>query len=128
MTHLLYIGLFGAVGAVSRYLMSGWAAYWFGEGFPYGTLLVNVLGCFLLGVLFHLGMTTDLFTKETREALAFGFLGGLTTFSTFGLETYRRLEDGTWLLAAGNVAANVVVGLIAVWAGITLARAVFGGA
>ena len=108
--------------------MSGWSVRLFGDGFPYGTLLVNVLGCFLIGVLAHIGLTTDLLPKETREALGIGFLGGLTTFSTFGWETFRGLEDSAWSFAAGNVAANVLAGLTAVWAGVTVARALFGGA
>ena len=127
MMHLIFIGIGGAIGAVCRYLISGWTLRWLGEGFPYGTLAVNVAGCFLLGALAHIGLTTNLLQRETREAIGIGFLGGLTTFSTFGLETYRSLEDGAWGPAIANVVANVLAGLFAVWAGLTLARALFGG-
>ena len=122
------IGLFGACGAVSRYAVGVTVFRWLGEGFAYGTLAVNVLGCFLLAVLAHLGTTTDLLEPDLRLALGVGFLGAFTTFSTFGYETMTYLEDGDWLLAAANVSANLVLGLVAVWAGLTLARYVYGGA
>ena len=122
------IGLFGAFGAVSRYAVGVTVFRWLGEGFAYGTLVVNVLGCFLLALLAHLGTTTDLVSPELRLVLGVGFLGAFTTFSTFGYETLTYLEDGDWVLAAANVVANLVFGLVAVWAGLTLARYVYGGA
>ena len=120
--------MFGALGAISRYAISGWVPQWFGTGFPYGTLVVNVVGCFLLGVVMYLGLTTtSVMSETTRTVLAIGFLGSFTTFSTFGYETFRYLEDGARWLAFVNVAANVLLGLAAVWAGLALARTVWGG-
>ena len=122
MTHLLLIGCCGAVGAVSRYLVGKWMVIWFGDAFPIGTLLVNVVGCCLLGFVAQFGLESTSLSKETREVIGVGFLGGLTTFSTFGWETFRRLQEGSWSIAAGNVVANLVAGLLAVWLGATVAK------
>ena len=78
---------------------------WFGDAFPIGTLVVNVIGCCLLGFVAQFGIESTSLSKETREVIGVGFLGGLTTFSTFGWETFRRLQEGLWGVAAGNVAA-----------------------
>jgi len=122
MTHLLLIGCFGAAGAVSRYLVSKWMLIWFGDAFPIGTLLVNVIGCCLLGIVAQFSIESTAISKETREVIGVGFLGGLTTFSAFGWDTFRRLQEGMWGAAAGNVTANLIGGLLAVWLGATLAR------
>ena len=124
----MLIGIFGGAGAISRYLASGFAVRWFGESFPAGTLIVNVAGCFAIGVFYHLSQTTTLITDEWRAGLGIGFLGGLTTFSTFGYETFVRLEDGLWKAAGLNIFLNMVLGLAAVWLGVILARLLFGGA
>ncbi len=128
MDKVLFVAVGGAFGAVSRYAVSGWALALFGAGFPYGTLAVNVIGCFLLGALMHVGTATELIPEVWRVGLSIGFLGGLTTFSTFGYETYVGLEEGQWLVPVGNVAANLILGLTAVWAGMLLARIWVGGA
>jgi CrcB protein len=128
MMKLLLIALFGAAGAVSRYLASGFAIRWFGESFPAGTLIVNVAGCFLIGVLYHLGQAGTLINDEWRAGLRVGFLGGLTTFSTFGYETFERLEAGLWRAAGINIFLNVLLGLAAVWLGVILAKLLFSGA
>jgi len=127
MTHLFLIGCCGAAGAVLRYLISKWMAIWFGEGFPLGTLVVNVIGCCLLGLVAQLSLDSTAISKESREVIGVGFLGGLTTFSAFGWDTFRRLQEGLWGAAAGNVAANLVAGLLAVWLGATLARIIATG-
>ena len=124
----LLIALFGAVGAVARYGSGLLVVHGLGYRFTYATLAVNVLGCFLLAMLAHVSTTTDLISPELRIALAVGFLGAFTTFSTFGYETMKFAEDGVWHLALGNVAANLVLGLAAVWGGFAVARYVFGGA
>ena len=124
MWKILFIGAFGAAGAISRYLVTMLAVYWFGTGFPVGTLVVNVVGCLLFGMLFHVAQTTEILSDEWRHGLGVGFLGGLTTFSTFGYETYARLENSHWRAAGANVLLNLVLGLLAVWAGISLSRTI----
>ena len=122
MMQMFLIGCCGAVGAVSRYMISKWMLLWFGDTFPVGTLVVNVLGCCLLGFVAQFSSESTAMSKETRDVLAVGFLGGLTTFSAFGWDTFRRLQEGMWGAAAGNVAGNLIAGLLAVWLGATLAR------
>lgn len=124
---ILFIAVTGAAGAVGRYVLSGWTYHFLGERFPYGTLAVNVLGCFLLGVVQQIGEQTNLFTQETRIAIAVGFLGALTTYSTFSFETIKLLEENRWSPALTNVGVHLLLGLFAVWAGITLVRALMGG-
>ena len=112
----------GAVGAVARYGVYVAAGRLLGHGFPWATLIVNVVGCFLLGTLYELTETTLLISGEWRHALGVGFLGGLTTFSTFGYETHTHLQSSLWRHAAVNVVLNVALGLLAVWAGISIAK------
>ena len=107
---LIAIGFAGALGALARYGVSLAALRWFGEDFPYGTLGVNLAGCFLLGVLAELTMEDAGLAPQTRAILGTGFLGAFTTFSTFGVETYRAMQVGAWGVAASNVALNVVGG------------------
>ncbi len=96
MFQILLIALFGAVGAVGRYSISGFVYRGLGESFPYGTLVVNLLGCFLLGLVIHIGQTTDWISPMYRQALTIGTLGALTTFSTFSYETLMQFEAGQW--------------------------------
>jgi CrcB protein len=127
MREILLLAIAGAIGTLSRYALSGWAYRLFGEGFAYGTLLVNVAGCLLLGFIMHLSLSTDIVSPEWRLAVTVGFLGAFTTFSTFGYETLRYVEDGSWRLALGNVGANLLLGLGATWIGFGASRALFGG-
>ena len=124
----LYIAIAGALGALSRWGISlaGQAA--FGSSFAWGTLIANVLGCFLLGFLMHVGLVSDKIPPSLRTAITVGFLGALTTFSTFSFETVKYLEDGSWMLAAGNIAANLIVGLTATIGGLALGRFLLGAA
>ena len=122
MWKILLIGAFGGAGAISRYLVTTLAVYWFGTAFPIGTLVVNVVGCFLLGLLFQVAQTSDLLSDDWLHGISVGFLGGLTTFSTLGYETYARLENSMWRAATANVLLNLALGLLAVWAGISVAR------
>lgn len=116
------IALFGALGCLARYLLSGWVHDLAGRGFPYGTLAVNVVGAFLIGLIMEFGLRTTLIPQELRVGLTIGFLGGLTTFSTFSYETYRLLEEGDFVAATVNVLASVLVCLVCTWAGILTAR------
>jgi fluoride exporter len=119
---LFYIGIFGAAGCLSRYLVSGWAYSLAGRGFPYGTLAVNVLGSFLLGLLMEGSLRSTLISPEVRMGIAIGFLGGFTTFSTFSYETLRLLEEGSYLYAGANILLNVTVCIVFAALGIFLAR------
>jgi len=120
--HLLYIGLFGAFGCLSRYLVSGWVYAWLGRGWPFGTLAVNILGSLLLGLVMEGSLRTALLGPGLRMGITVGFMGGFTTFSTFSFETVRLLEEGSWLLAGANAAANLVFCLLGAGIGIMLAR------
>ena len=114
----LYAGIAvcGSLGAITRFAVSSWASQW--PNFPYGTLIVNVIGCFLLGALAYSPLTDLTFvTPQMRTAVGTGFLGALTTFSTFGVETFDRIEKNEWHLAGLNIAANIALGLLAVWLG-----------
>lgn len=118
MTQLLLVGIGGFVGSVLRYWVSGMVQGRFQpSSFPYGTLTVNVIGCFIIGVLYQLGETRAIFTAETRLLVFVGFLGGFTTFSTFGNETVNLMRLETFGIAAVNIAAHIILGLGAVWLG-----------
>ena len=125
MQSLFLVGIAGAAGAVSRYGVGILAERSLGSHFAFGTLLVNVLGCLALGFLLELDRGTALVTHPLRMLLAVGFLGAFTTFSTFGYETLRYLQDGASHLALLNVSANLVLGLGAVWLGFMTARQVW---
>jgi CrcB protein len=119
---IVSIALFGALGCVSRYYLSGWVYSLFGRGFPYGTFIVNILGAFVIGLLMEFSTRSTLIPADLRTGLTVGFLGGLTTFSTFSYETFRLLEDGEFLVASANILASVLVCLIFTWSGIFVAR------
>ena len=119
---LLLIALFGALGCLLRYGLSGWVHGALGRGFPYGTLAVNVLGAFLVGFVMELGLRSTLITAELRTGLTIGFLGGLTTFSTFSYETFKLLEDGELLTAGVNAIGSVATCVLLTWLGIVAAR------
>ena len=108
MTRFLWICLGGAAGTGARYLLSGWLLRAAGPGFPWGTLAVNVIGSFLLGVLLQLSRATDL-----RLALTIGVMGGFTTYSSFNFETLQYLLRDEWLTAFAYVAATLLVCLTA---------------
>lgn len=119
---LVYIGVFGGLGCLSRYLVSGWVYALLGRSLPYGTLAVNVLGSFLLGLVMEGSLRSALLSPEVRLGITIGFLGGFTTFSTFSFETIRLLEEGSLFQAGANVLLNVVVCIIFAGLGIYLAR------
>ena len=124
---LLLIALAGSVGALSRYGLNSLVSNVFGDKFALGTLTVNVLGCFLLGFVMHISLSTDIISVEIRNAVTIGFLGAFTTFSTFSYETFKYIENGEWLFAGANVALNVIVGLAATIIGLAFARLIVGG-
>jgi CrcB protein len=122
MSKLFLIGLAGFVGTVGRYGLSVVVAKRYGETFPLGTLAVNLIGCFLVGLLFHLMQERFLVNQNLRTIILVGLLGGFTTFSSFGLQTFTLLQDGEFGFAALNLGVSNVLGLLLVWAGYTLAR------
>ena len=122
METILFVAIGGGVGSVTRYLTSVWAAERFGVPFPYGTLLVNVVGCYLIGLFMVLATERFMLPAHWRLLVASGFLGGLTTFSSFGYETLKLVQDGELLPAVQNVAANLFTGLAATWIGIISGR------
>jgi len=119
---LVYITLFGGLGCLSRYLVSGWVYALAGRALPWGTLAVNVLGSFLLGLLMESGLRTSLLPADIRVGLTTGFMGGFTTFSTFSYETVRLLEEGSYLQAGANMVLNLVVCVVCALLGIWVAR------
>ena len=123
MEQIAYIAVWGALGCLARYFLSGWVYALLGRGFPYGTLVVNVIGAFLIGLIMEFSIRSALVSPTLRTALTIGFLGGLTTFSTFSFETFRLLEEGALLTACGNVLLSVVCCLACTWLGIVVARA-----
>ena len=126
MSRFLWICAGGAAGTAARYLLSGWALAVLGTAFPWGTLAVNAIGSFLIGAVMHVGLATRLLSPTARIALTTGVLGGFTTYSAFNYETLRFLEEGAFRPAFVNVAAMLLVCLIAGAAGLGLARLAVG--
>jgi len=118
----LSIAVFGGFGCLSRYLVSGWVYALVGRSLPYGTMFVNILGSFLLGLLMEGSLRSTLMSPEVRMGITTGFMGGFTTFSTFSYETVRLLEEGSYMQAGANVLLNVTVCLVFAGLGIYLAR------
>ncbi len=110
----LLLAAAGAAGSLSRYLLAGFVQSFAGSGFAWGTLSVNLIGCFGAGLLFALGERYGVFSEAVRSALLIGFFGAFTTFSTFALETWLLLREGAWWLAAGGFLAHNALGIGAV--------------
>ena len=119
---LVFIAVGGAAGAVSRYLIQGWVEDLAGGRFPWGTFAVNISGSFVLGVVFALAMDRAIMSPEIRVPLMIGFIGSYTTFSTLMLESWRLVEEGDYLFMFGNLIGSVVIGMLAVIAGLALGR------
>lgn len=116
------LGLAGAAGTLARYWLSGLVQRYSREGFPLGTLVVNIVGCFVAGFIMYMVHEQQRFTPETRVILTVGLLGGFTTFSAFGYETLQLIRIGAVLPAALSICGNVVVGTCAVWLGSVAGR------
>lgn len=122
----LWVALGSALGGVARYWCSGIIARQFGETFPLGTLAVNVVGSFLIGLIATISGTDGRFIipAEARQFMMVGILGGFTTFSSFSLQTLTLARDGQWLLVGANIVGSVVLCLVMVWAGHMLAMVI----
>ncbi|WP_437580526.1 fluoride efflux transporter CrcB [Sorangium sp. So ce887] len=122
MDRWFWIGLGGAAGTLARYGLSTWCQQRFGAGFPYGTLAVNVIGSFLLGVIMQVAATTELLSPTLRLGLGAGVMGGFTTYSSFNYETLKLFEDRAWMTGVVNVVVTVVGCLLAGVLGMAFAR------
>ncbi len=124
MNKLLLIALAGGVGTLARYGLSGLVYRLAGTNFPWGTSVVNILGCFVFGLLWVLGEGRLAISGEARAIILVGFMGAFTTFSTFIFETGGLLREAQWTLALGNLALQNLVGIAALWIGFMAGRAV----
>ena len=117
----LLIGMGGFLGAIMRYLLGNYVQNWSKiSDFPIGTLVVNLVGCSLIGALAQLAEIRDIFTPETSSLIFLGFLGAFTTFSTFSSDSFNLFQEGNSLLFYLNIGASVIFGLFAVWLGRTI--------
>lgn len=124
MLKLISIGIGGFLGAISRYLISKWATTQGESILPYGTLMANLIGSFLLGFLLTIFLEKTTTYPYLQVALTTGFLGALTTFSTFSYETITLIQDKGLLWANINIFSNLILGLICVMAGILLGKTI----
>ncbi|ELB2122163.1 fluoride efflux transporter CrcB [Vibrio parahaemolyticus] len=115
-----FIALGGGIGACSRYLVSEFCVLLFGRGFPYGTLTVNVVGSFIMGLLIAAFESEILATEPWRQVIGLGFLGALTTFSTFSMDNVLLMQQGAFFKMGLNILLNVVLSISAAWIGFQL--------
>ena len=116
------IALFCAGGGLTRYYLSVWVYGQLGRAFPYGTFAVNIIGAYFIGLIMELGLRSTIIPDNLRLGLTVGFMGGLTTFSTFSYETFKLLEYGKPFIAFTNILASVTVCLAFTWLGIVTVR------
>lgn len=124
---IFYIAIAGALGTVSRFGLTSATHRIMGSGFPYGTLVVNILGSMLIGYLMQIGFSSDIVPRSLRLAVTVGFLGAFTTFSTFSYETAGYIQNGNWTTALINIATNMGLSIIATMAGLFLGRLTLNG-
>ena len=123
MSRTILVGVAGLAGTLLRYWLSGFVARRHGETFPVGTMVVNVLGCLIAGAVFNLTEERFLVNPTLRTVILIGLLGGFTTFSSYGLQTFTLLRDGEFGLATLNIVVSNVLGLLMVWVGYGLVKA-----
>jgi CrcB protein len=126
MVRVFLIGLAGAAGTLLRYFVGVWAGRTLGAGFPYSTLIVNVVGCFLIAAIAYVATATTLISPTLRLTLMTGFMGGLTTYSSFNLETTRLFQERAWAVGFLNLGATLATCFVAGLLGLAAARRVFG--
>ena len=122
MSKLLVVALGGGIGASTRYLVANYAAQKLGVTFPYGTLIVNVVGCFIIGLFMTLTTEKSIVRPSLRLLISAGSLGGLTPFSSYNYETFKLLEETSYMLAFYNILTNLIIGFCASYLGIAAAR------
>lgn len=120
--NLILVGIGGFVGSICRYLVSVFAAAHISPVFPFGTMIANIVGCFVIGAVMSLSERTGLFSPDIRILLTTGFCGGFTTFSTFSYESLALLRGGEFLPFAVNLSITLVLGLAATYLGMQVAR------
>jgi len=121
-THVLLLAAAGAVGTIARYGIGGLVQDIAGGSFPWGTLVINVSGCFLFGLVWTLGEDRMILSGDLRAVILIGFMGAYTTFSTFAFETGAFLRDSQWLMAFANLAGQNIIGIAALILGMALGR------
>lgn len=119
---MVWLAVLGAAGTLTRYWLDGMVQWWFGTKFPWGILVVNVLGCFLFGVVWMMAEERIVISGDTRFVILTGFMGAFTTFSTFAFQTGNFMRDSQWWLAFANVAAQIGFGLIFLFLGLAVGR------
>ncbi|CCK78902.1 MULTISPECIES: fluoride efflux transporter CrcB [Desulfobacula] len=123
MMKLLMVGAGGFAGSICRYMISDLSHRLFNDPFfPYGTLTVNVIGCLLIGLLGGLSESRQIFSPEIRALILIGFMGGFTTFSTFGYEIFTFARDGQLASAMTNLMLHLILGFCSVWLGFSLSK------
>jgi len=122
MFQIMAIAIGGALGAVSRYLVIGLVTDWLGKNYPYGTLAVNVIGSFFIGILYVVVVQKMHVSPELKSIMVVGFLGAFTTFSTFSLEAFNFINEGLVLNAITYILSSVILCIISVWAGVSAAK------
>jgi len=125
MERFFWICLAGAAGTGARYLIALWAAQRLGSAFPFGTLIANLIGCFAIAAIMHAALALS-WSPMFRSAITIGFIGGLTTYSSFNYETSRLLEEGAVAAAAVNAAVTIVGAFVAGWLGLLFAKQLIG--
>jgi len=119
---IIYVGIGGCIGAMARYLITMHSSKLFNSSIPLGTLIANVIGGFLIGVIMEISMSTELISPNLKLFLTTGIMGGLTTFSTFSYETINLLGEGKYLLGGGNILLNLTLSLGGVVLGTSLCK------
>ncbi|MBQ4888943.1 camphor resistance protein CrcB [Shewanella sp. UCD-FRSSP16_17] len=117
MTNIMFVALGGSIGAVFRYVISILMLQLFGSSFPFGTLLVNILGSFIMGIVYAISLETSHLSPELKAMVGVGLLGALTTFSTFSNETLLLMQEGLFIKAILNVLLNVILCIFMVYVG-----------
>ena len=118
----LYLSVGGILGTISRYILGGLVQRWMGLGFPYGTFMINLTGCFVIGLAATLAGDRLHSSVPLRSFFFIGFLGAYTTFSTYMFESFKLLQEGKMALGMANLLGSVLLGFLALWLGVLVAR------